>query len=138
MSVEQGLLDTNVIIYALTGQPPALAERAKHLLREAEAGRVSIEVPVAVVAETVHVLGGRHFGFDRSAIMHALYDLLRRPGIRCNDLDAVLEGLGWYALHGIDFVDGYLCARGTGSGTCVWTFNHRDFEGRVRLGNMPA
>ncbi len=138
MPVEQGLLDTNVVIYALTGQPPALADRAKRLLQEAEAGRARIEVPVAVVAESVYVLGGRHFAFDRLAIMHSLSDLLRRSGIQCDDLDAVLEGLALYALHNIDFVDGYLCARGTGSGSCVWTFNRRDFEGRVRLGELPA
>jgi|GEM_PF-6145011 len=53
MPVEQGLLDTNVIVYALTGEPDPLAGRATKLLREAEAGRVRLVVPVAVVAEAV-------------------------------------------------------------------------------------
>lgn len=70
--------------------------------------------------------------------MQALCDVLRRPGVRCDDLDAVLEGLGSYAVQGIDFVDGYLCARGTADGACVWTFIRRDFEARVELGEFPA
>ncbi len=138
MPVEPGLLDTNLIVYALTGEPAPLAGRATKLLREAESGRVSLVVPVAVVAEAVYVLGGRHFGFDRIRMMRALCGLLRTPGVVCDDLDAVLDALAAYALDGIDFVDGYLGARATAAGSCVWTFNRRHFEGRARLGELPA
>jgi len=138
MPAEQGLLDTNVIVYALTGEPDPLAGRATKLLREAAAGRVSLVVPVAVVAEAVYVLGGRHFAFDRGRVMRALCGLVRAPGVSCDDLDAVLEGLAVYAFDGIDFVDGYLGARATAAGNCVWTFNRRHFEGRARLGELPA
>ena len=79
MPLEPGLRDTNVIVCALTGEPAPLAGRATKLLREAEAGRVSLVVPVAVVAEAVYVLGGRHFSFDRIRVKRALCGLLRTP-----------------------------------------------------------
>lgn len=46
------LLDTNVVVRHLTGQPPDQARRATRFLREAEA----LDLPRLIVAELVYVL----------------------------------------------------------------------------------
>lgn len=130
-----GLLDANVIIYVLTNRPPNLAASSKTLLDLAAGGGVRLRVTPTVVAECVYVLQGRAFEMPRERIVHALSRLVRRQSVVCEDLEAVLRGLVEYAT-GVDFVDGYLIGRGQQS--CVYTWDQRDFKGRVPLGPMPV
>ena len=59
------LLDTNVILRFLTGEPEAQALRAKALFEQSEAGVLTIRILPLVIAEVVFVLTGKHYQMDR-------------------------------------------------------------------------
>ena len=53
---EQLLVDTNVLLRFLTGEPPKLAQKARVLIAAADTGEVELVVLPMIVAETVYTL----------------------------------------------------------------------------------
>lgn len=123
--------DTNVIVRYLTGEPPALAARARAKLAEVERGSLRLRVPTEVVVELVYVLGGRSYGYSRSEVAHRLSALLLVPGIEAEEADLCLEALARMAELDVPFVDALLAARAMAASEPVLTFDEADFP---RLG----
>ena len=44
------LLDTNVLVRFFTGEPPDMAERARAIVAQADAGKLRLEIPPLIVA----------------------------------------------------------------------------------------
>jgi predicted nucleic acid-binding protein len=99
------LLDTNVVVRHLTGDPPAQARRATAFL----ATHQDLLATDVMLAELVFVLGSS-YGQPRDEIAALVRDLLALPSVTTIDLDVVLRTLELYETTAIHFVDAYLAA----------------------------
>ncbi len=104
------LLDTNVILRFLTGEPEAHAQRAKKLFEQSESGVLNIRILPLVIAEVVFVLTGKHYQMDRAEVADALILFLENPSFDIPDRDSLISGLQIFKQHNIDYADAYLAA----------------------------
>ena len=99
------LLDTNVVIRHLTGDPPEMARRATRFLAT-EAALVLVDV---VLAECVYVLQSV-YEVDRRRIAEMMRAALAMPTVSA-DAELFLRALEVYELDRLDFAEAYLVAR---------------------------
>lgn len=98
------LLDTNVVIRHLTGDPPAMARRATKLL----ATETELVLADLVLAECVYVLES-FYEVERSRIAELMRAALAVPSI-ASDSELLLRALEIYELDRLDFAEAYLVA----------------------------
>src|SRR5689334_7561505 len=92
------VVDTNVFIRLLTNDNRELSPRATAFIKEVEDGLRTIQVPEAVVAEIVYVLGSPNlYGHSRQSINEEVGYLVRMPGIEIPNKQILLEALSIYA-----------------------------------------
>jgi predicted nucleic acid-binding protein len=99
------LLDTNVIVRHLTGDPPAMAKKATRLL----ASTTDLVLVDLVVAECVYVLES-FYEVPRTRVAALTRAALAMPTISA-DSDLLLRALEVYELDRLDFAEAYLVAR---------------------------
>lgn len=104
------LLDTNVVIRHLTGDPPEMARRATRFLAT-EAELILVDV---VLAECVYVLQSV-YEVDRPRIAEMMRAALAMPTVSA-DAELFLRALEVYELDRLDFAEAYLVARAELSG----------------------
>lgn len=98
------LVDTNVIVRHLTGDPPEMAKRAtRFLATEAELALVDL-----VIAECVYVLESV-YELDRVAVAQLMRAALALPTVSA-DVELLLRALEVYELDRLDFAEAYLAA----------------------------
>ncbi len=109
-------LDTNILVRHLTGDPPAMAARATHLLAT-EPDLVLVDL---VAAEMVYVLGS-FYEVPRAQVAEALRALLAMQTVRCDGALMLLRAAEVYETHRLDFAEAYLvaCAEDSGVGRIV-------------------
>lgn len=107
------LLDTNILIRHLTGDPPEMARRATRFL----ATETELVLTDVVLAECVYVLQSV-YEVDRPRIAEMMRAALAMPTVSA-DTHLFLRALEVYELDRIDFAEAYLvaCAELTGIGT---------------------
>ncbi len=98
------LLDTNVVIRHLTGDPPAMARRATKLL----ATETELVLADLVLAECVYVLES-FYEVERSRVAELMRAALAVPSI-ASDSELLLRALEIYELDRLDFAEAYLVA----------------------------
>jgi predicted nucleic-acid-binding protein len=98
------LLDTNVVIRHLTGDPPEMASRATQFLA-ANAELVLVDV---VLAECVYVLQSV-YDVDRRGVAEMMRAALAMPMVSA-DTELLLRALEIYELDRLDFAEAYLVA----------------------------
>jgi predicted nucleic-acid-binding protein len=98
------LLDTNVIIRHLTGDPPEMARRATRFLATA----TELVLVDVVLAECVYVLRSV-YEVDRERIAEMMRAALAVPTISA-DTELFLRALEVYELDRLDFAEAYLVA----------------------------
>lgn len=103
----RALLDTNVLIRHLTGDPPGQARRATALLR----GAHELILTDLVFAEMVYVLES-YYKRPRAEIAAVARSLLAHPAIAVADHDGLLRALELYEGVRLDFAEAYLAALG--------------------------
>jgi predicted nucleic acid-binding protein len=104
--MEAQFLDTNVIIRYLTRDDPDQAERARHVLREIEAGVAMVTTCEGVIIEAVHILSSKQlYNLARPAIRTHLGNILTLRGLRLQHKRTYLRALDLYASTNLDFVD---------------------------------
>jgi len=123
------LLDANVLLRYLTGDPAAMADRARVLLERAETGEVVLILTPLILAECVWVLKS-FYKHPLGAIAQALQQVLALDGLRVQDAALVTDALISMARANVDFADAYLTELGKAGGLKVATFD-QDFR---RLG----
>ena len=108
----RALLDTNVIIRHLTGDPPAMARRATRFL----ASSSELVLADLVVAECVYVLES-YYEVPRARVAELMRAALAMPTVLA-DADLLLRALEVYELERLDFAEAYLvaCSELTGAG----------------------
>lgn len=101
----RALLDTNVLIRHLTGDPPSQAKRATALLRGAD----ELILTDLVLAEMVYVLES-FYETPRADIAGMVRALLALPSIAVADHDLLLRAVEVYEIMRLDFAEAYLVA----------------------------
>ena len=101
----RALLDTNVLVRHLTGDPPSQARRATALL----AGDHELLLTDLVLAELVYVLES-FYQRPRAEVAEAARSLLALPSIAPVDSDLLLRSLELYESHRLDYAEAYLAA----------------------------
>ena len=99
----RALLDTNVLVRHLTGDPPGQARRATALLR----ARHELILTDLVFAEMVYVLES-FYERPRVEISEMARALLALPSIAVVDHDLLLRAVELYELVRLDFAEAYL------------------------------
>lgn len=99
------LLDTNVIVRHLTGQPAGQARRASAFLR----GAKHLDLPDLIVAELVYVLESS-YGRPRWEIAVLVRAVLALHSVRTTGEPVLLRAVELYETHRIDFAEAYLAA----------------------------
>jgi predicted nucleic acid-binding protein len=125
------LLNANVLLRYLTGDPEPMADRARVLLERAEAGEFLLLVTPLTVAECVWVLKS-FYKHPLSAIESALQRVLALHGVKATEPDLISDALLNMARHNVDFADAYLAEQGKTTGMQVASFD-QDFR---RLGGQ--
>lgn len=99
------LLDTNVLVRHVTGQPMGQARRASAFLRGAE----RLDLPDLIVAELVYVLESsyRRPRWEIAAVVRAV---LAFESVRAGNEPSLLRAVELYETHRIDFAEAYLAA----------------------------
>lgn len=116
------LLDANVLVRFFTGQPPDLAERARALVAQADAGKASLQIPALIVAETVYTLES-FYEMPKAAVCEKLSAFLRSRGIAPLEPGIIADALQRYRSMPVHFADAYLAASAASSNTPVFSFD---------------
>ncbi len=120
------LLDTNVILRFLTGEPKSQAEASRNLFLSAASGDVVLEVCPVVVAEVFYTLES-FYKVDREEVAARLAALLSRKGIKVMEQDRVFDALARLGKVNVGFADAYLAAGAALDSVPVASFD-RDFD----------
>ncbi len=106
-------VDTNVLVRHLTGDPPAIAERATAFL----ASKPELYLADLVVAETVYVLES-FYKAPREQVAEAMRSLAAMRSMITVDPALLLRAIEVYEIDRLDFAEAYLvaCAESTGIG----------------------
>lgn len=116
------LLDANILLRYLTGDPEALADRARLLLERAERGEVRLILTPLTVAECVWVLKS-FYKRPLPAIAAALQQVMALDGLTTGQEGVVSAALTAMARHNVDFADAYLAELARRDGLSVATFD---------------
>lgn len=120
------LLDTNVLVRFVTGEPADQAGQVADLFAAAEAGAAKLAISPLVLAEAVFVLTG-FYGHPRAKVAEVLGHLVSCPGVHADDHDCMARALRLFGAGKLDFVDCYLAATSITSGREIVSFD-RDFD----------
>ncbi|MFO1501424.1 MAG: PIN domain-containing protein [Verrucomicrobiota bacterium] len=116
------LVDTNVLVRFFTGDPPDMAERARALVAQADAGKLRLEIPSLIVAETVYTLES-FYEMPKAEVCENLHTFLRSRGISPREPDVILDALDRYRALSVHFADAYLAALAAAGKVAVWSFD---------------
>jgi predicted nucleic acid-binding protein len=100
----RALLDTNVLVRHLTGDPPGQARRATALLARDD----ELVLTDLVMAELVYVLES-YYEHPRDKVAEAARALIALPSV-ASDHGLLLRAIELYEAVHLDFADAYLCA----------------------------
>jgi predicted nucleic-acid-binding protein len=120
------LIDTNIIIRILTGEPKELAEEARLLIHKVEDGELVFYIPSMVVAECCWVLQSV-YKLSKHEVSQALKEFIQSDGVEIEE-SFVLNALDDHAMNNVDFIDAYLSQKSRLQSLSVITWNKKDFK----------
>jgi predicted nucleic acid-binding protein len=103
------LVDANVILRFLTKDPPVMAEAARKLFVQAEAGEIGLHILPITVAEVVWVLES-FYEYPKARVAETMGDFLRCEGLQLEQSPIIQEALALYQRKNLDFADALLAA----------------------------
>jgi predicted nucleic-acid-binding protein len=121
------MLDANVIIRFLTGEPQQQAELSKKIFRKAVSGEITLLIETMIVAECVWVLQ-KVYGFDKKIIIEKLLNLFTIDGIEVVDKEIVSKALLDFSNNNVDFMDALLASFSNKKQIPVVTWNVKHFK----------
>ena len=98
------LVDTNVLVRHLTGDPPEMAAAATRFLAEAD----DLLVVDLVIAEVVYVLES-FYRVERARVAELVRSIVAFDAIRVQDEGLILRSIEIYEEHRLDYAEAYLC-----------------------------
>ncbi|RIK10774.1 MAG: VapC toxin family PIN domain ribonuclease [Acidobacteria bacterium] len=105
------LVDTNVLVRHLTGDPPAAAASATRLLGSAK----DLLMPDLILAEVVYVLES-FYEAPRAQVAECARSILGFEPIRVDDPALLMRAVEVYETDRIDFAEAYLVATAEATG----------------------
>lgn len=99
------LLDTNILVRHLTGEPTEQAHRASAFLRDA----VSVELAALIVAELVYVLESV-YERTRPQVAALVRAVLAHPPVHAPEELLLLRAVELYEIKRVHFAEAYLAA----------------------------
>ena len=116
------LLDTNILLRFITGEPADQAGEVADLMAAADAGKVRLAVLPMVLAEAVFVLSG-FYEHPRSKVAEVLSQLISSSGFHSDEAERMLHALKLFGAGKLDFVDCYLAAASIREGRTLVSFD---------------
>ncbi len=126
MSATRYLVDTNILLRFLSGEPAPQAAAARKLFGQAAAGEIVLDVSPVIVAEAFYTLVS-FYEVDRKAAAEKLSLLLQQHGVKLRDESQVLLALERLQTANIGFADAFLAAGAAEEKVPVVSFD-RDFD----------
>lgn len=121
--VKEAVVDANVLLRHLTGEPADLAARAGQVLAAAEQQHVRFILTALTLAEVVWVLQ-RTYRWSRPAIADGLTQLLRARAFDVLEATVLERAIQWYrARPRLHFADAYIAAVAAERGAAMVTFD---------------
>lgn len=121
-----GLLDTNVLIHALTRD--AHGEDCRAFLRRVRSGDQQVLLTALVVHEFAYAVGRYARQMSRQDIGDYLISLMALPAVTLDD-DLLIDAVrAWSKTPGLGFVDAYLGVRAERERLPVFTKNLKHFQ----------
>jgi predicted nucleic-acid-binding protein len=124
--MQKFLLDTNVLVRFILGEPAKQAVAASRIFKHCDEGKIELVLLPVVLAETVFVLSS-FYKQQRAEITKVLTHILSSPGVRCAERDLLLNALRHFAESKAHFVDCCLAASSEISRLAIASFD-RDFD----------
>lgn len=118
------LVDTNVLVRHLTGDPPDQAARATAYLATVAA----LLLPDLILAEVVYVLES-FYEVPRDRVAELARSIITFGKIQTVDPDLLLRAVEVYEVHRIDFSDAYLVALAEATAVCDIASFDRTIDG---------
>lgn len=115
------LVDTNLLVRYLTGEPPDQSEAAARVLER----DAPILIAPLILVETAYVLRSV-YGVAREDVVAALVDLVQRVNVQVLGVETslVVQALGLCRASGrVSFADALLWAQARDLDQSVWTFD---------------
>jgi predicted nucleic acid-binding protein len=126
MSATRYLVDTNILLRFLSGEPAAQAAAAHRLFERASRGEVVLDVSPVIVAEAFYTLVS-FYQVDRKLAAERLLLLLQQHGVRVRDEAQVLAALELMQSAKVGFADAFLAAGAAEERLSIASFD-RDFD----------
>jgi predicted nucleic acid-binding protein len=120
------IVDTNVLLRVLVGEPAAQAAAARKLFAQAAAGEVVLDISPVIVAEAMYTLLS-FYGIERGMAAEKLSGLLQQRGVKLREGSQVLSALERLRMANVGFADAFLAASAAEEGISVASFD-RDFD----------
>ncbi len=120
------LVDSNILLRFLTGEPARQAEAVRRLFAKSAAGDVVLDVSPVIVAETIYTLVS-FYRVERGEAAEKLIGLLRQPGLKIRDGSQVFSALERLRTTNVGFADAFLAATGAAENVAVASFD-RDLD----------
>ena len=120
------LVDTNILLRFLIGEPVKQALAVKKLFAQAAAGDIILDVSPVIVAETIYTLLS-FYEVERTAAVEKLRTLLQQRGVKVRDGAQVFSALERLRAANVGFADAYLAASGADENVSIVSFD-RDFD----------
>jgi predicted nucleic acid-binding protein len=99
-----------------------MAERARTLIAQADSGKLQLQIPSLIVAETVYTLES-FYEMPKREVCEKLHTFLRSRGVSPNEPEIILDALDRYRLLPVHFADAYLAALAAAGKMPIWSFD---------------
>ena len=126
MSVTRYLVDTNVPLRFLSGEPAGQAAAARRLFERASRGEAVLDVAPIIVAEAFYTLTS-FYQVERKTAARKLSLLLQQHGVRPRDASATFSALQHLQTANVGFADAFLASLAREENLPVASFD-RDFD----------
>lgn len=134
MTRTKQIVDTNILLRFLTGDPPDMAAKVKRLIERADTGEVLLVISPLVVAETFYTLES-FYELERKKVAEKLLAFLGSRGIETVEFARVADALTRCHERKTHFADAYVAAASVELKHPVASFDHDfdRFKGVVRV-----
>jgi predicted nucleic acid-binding protein len=126
MSMKPYVLDTNILLRFLSGEPPTQAAAARKLFERAARSEMILDVPTLIVAEAYYTLTS-FYEVERKTAAEKLSMLLQQHGVKLREASPVLATLELLRTCNVGFSDAYLAALAVEEKLTVASFD-ADFD----------
>jgi predicted nucleic-acid-binding protein len=116
------LLDTNIIIRFLTGEPHKQFEEAKRIMLQVQNLELQVEILDTVMMEVYFVMT-KFYKLPNDEVINDLKVILSLEGVVNRDKAILIETLNMVQRHNIDFVDALICSKSRLQGYEVISFD---------------